>query len=168
MGGEIALWHSLLKKLNVSCIVATSPGIGPKDKVSLLKLFLAKFMDKIYPSFSLDNGINSELLSKDKEVIRKYKEDPLVHRKISARTGMMILGKGKWILENAKRNSMKILVMLASEEGLVNPDAIRTFCEQAPNVEMNFWPGLFHELHNEPEYLEVLNFTYDWIVSAAS
>jgi len=167
MGGEIALWHSLLNKPDVSCIVSSSPSIGTKDTVSPLKLFLAKFMDKVLPSFTMDNGINSGLLSKDTEIIRKYKEDPLVHRKVSARTGMMILEKGQWILENAKNNSIRTLVLLASEEGLVNPDAIRTFCKKAPDAELKFWPGLFHELHNEPEYMDVLNFIRGWVMSNA-
>jgi len=165
MGGEIALWYGLLQHPEISGLIASAPSIGPKDEVPKMKVFFAKLMDKIFPAFTMDNGLNTDLLSKDKKVVEAYRADPLVHRKVSARTGMMILDKGKWVLENAHINRNQILVMVASEEGLVNPMAIRKFCDDAPNVELKLWPGFFHELHNEPEYQTVMDYAYRWILN---
>ena len=165
MGGEIALWYGLLQHPEISGLIASAPSIGPKDEVPKMKVFLAKLMDKVFPAVIMDNGLNIDFLSKDKKVVEAYKADPLVHRKVSARTGMMILDKGKWVLENAHLNRNQILVMVGSEEGLVNPVAIQNFCDNSPNVDLKLWPGLFHELHNEPEYYDVMNYTYSWILN---
>lgn len=162
-GGEISLWYSLIHNNDATGYIHTSPLIGPKDKVPAFKLFLAKLMDKIMPSFSLDNGIATEKLSRDNNIVSSYVNDPYVHRQISAKAGMMIINRGKWILENAKENTHPTLLMLGDKEGIVNLDAIIEFSKSAPNVTFKVWPNLYHELHNEPEKLEVYKYTLQWI-----
>ena len=163
-GGEVALWYTLVRNPLVNGVIVTSLLIGPKDAVPPLKLLLAKLMDKIMPSFTMDNGINPKLLSRDAEVVYKYITDPLVHRKISAKSGMMVINRGQWILEHAKDNRNKMLVMVGSDEGIVNKDAIDQFCKIAPNVTHKIWPNLYHELHNEPEKKQILDFSLQWIM----
>ena len=163
-GGEVTLWYTLVRNPLVNGVIITSPLIGPKDTVPPLKLLLAKLMDKIMPSFSLDNGINPNLLSRDAEVVEKYVNDPLVHRQISAKSGMMVINRGQWILEHAKDNRNNMLVMVGSSEGIVNKDAIDQFCRSTPNITYKIWPGFYHELHNEPEKKQIFDFSLKWLM----
>lgn len=163
-GGEVTLWYTLVRNPLVNGVIVTSPLIGPKDAVPPLKLFLAKLMDKTMPSFTMDNGINPKFLSRDIEVVEKYVNDPLVHNKISAKSGMMVINRGQWILEHAKNNRNKMLVMVGSGEGIVDKDAIDQFCKIAPNVTYKIWPNLYHELHNEPEKKQVFDYSLNWLL----
>lgn len=163
LGGEIALWYSMTQKTDVSGMILTAPAIGPKEKIPVPKLLLAKIMDRIFPSFALDHGLHTELISKDKNIFKAYQSDPLVHRLVSARYGMMILDQGNYIISHASENVLPTLIMIGSEEGLVKTEAIEEFCQKAPLVELKYWPGLYHELHNEPEKDLVFHYALDWI-----
>ena len=103
-GGEIGLWYDLARNPKVNGVIITSPLIGPKDPVPAPKMLLAKTMDKLFPAFSMNNGLNPKDLSCDEKVVSDYISDPLVHPMISARTGMMIINRGQWIMENARNN----------------------------------------------------------------
>ena len=166
MGGEITLWYTLECHPDVNGVIVTSPGIGTKNPVPPVKLLLAKIMSSLMPAFRMDNGLALDQLSRDKKVVEAYISDPLVHKLVSAKLGLMIINQGKWILAHAAENKNKMLVMIGSKEGIVNKDAVDQFCKIAPNVEYKVWPGLFHEIHNEPEKKEVFDFTLTWLLKS--
>jgi len=162
-GGEISLWYGLARKPKINGLIITSPLIGPKDPIPPAKFLLAKTMDKIFPAFTMENGLSPEDLSSDKKIVEEYRSDPLVHPMISAKTGMMIMNRGQWIMENAKINPNELLLMVGEKENIVNPQAIKDFAKAAPNVTLKVWPNLMHEIHNELEKLSVFNFTLEWM-----
>jgi len=53
--------------------------------------------------------------------------------------------------------------MIGSDEGIVNKAAVDQFSKNAPLVDYKVWPGLFHEIHNEPQKQQVFNHTLNWI-----
>lgn len=163
MGGEIVLWYTLARAPKVAGVIVTSPSIGTKDPVSPVKKSLAKLMNSLMPTFTMDNGLDVNQLSHDKKVVQAYVSDPLVHKLISARLAMMILSQGDWILSHAPENKNEMLVMIGSDEGIVNKGAVDQFCRITPHVEYKIWPNLFHEIHNEPQKDEVFQYTLDWI-----
>jgi len=164
LGGEISLWYSLERKPSVNGIIASAPVIGPKDAIPAVRLFLAKIMNIIYPGFTMDNGINTSLLSKDEKIVQAYVADPLVHRLVSARLGITILNKGNWLLTHTAENKIPTLIMVCDDDGLVKVEPILNFAEAAPLVELKVWQGLYHELHNEPEREKVFDYSLKWVL----
>lgn len=164
-GGEIALWYSLVRNPAVKGVILSAPLIGPKDPVPLSKLFLAQTMDKIFPSFTMVNGLQIELLSRDPDIVNQYRTDPLVHNKVSARTGMMIINRGNWISRHIHENRQNMLLLVGEKEAIVNPDAIHRLAQKEPSIHLKIWPGLYHELHNEPEKLDVMNYCINWMTN---
>ena len=163
MGGLIALWYTLDRHPQVDGVIVTSPAIGVHDPVPAPKKALAKLMNSISPAFSMENGLDANQLSHDKQVVEAYVADPLVHSRISARLGLMMLSQGDWILAHASENQNHMLVMIGSQEGIVSKSAVDEFCRIAPNVTYKIWPDLFHEIHNEAEKMDVFDFTKDWM-----
>lgn len=163
MGGGITLWYSLDRAPKVSGVIVTSPSIGTKEPVPAIKRAIAKIMNSVVPTFRMDNGLDVNQLSRDKKVVEAYVSDPLVNKLISARLAMMVLTQGDWLLANAKKNTADMLVMIGSDEGIVNKNAVDQFCQTAPHVTYKVWPNLYHEIHNEPEKKDVFDFTLGWI-----
>ena len=120
-------------------------------------------MDKIMPSFKMDNGLDANLLSHDKYVVSAYVSDPLVHKMISARMGLLFIDHGDWILEHAAENTVDILLMIGGNEGIVDKASVDRFAKTAPRVDYKVWPDLFHEIHNEPEKKDVFAYTLKWL-----
>jgi alpha-beta hydrolase superfamily lysophospholipase len=119
----------------------------------------------ILPTFSMANGLDVENISRDQEVVRKYKSDQLVHDQITARFGLDFLNAGLWASGHANEFKLPLLLMYGTGDHIVSCDAIRTFAAAAPNVTFRQWDGFFHELHNEPEKAEVIEFTDHWMQS---
>ena len=163
MGGGITLWYSLDRAPKVSGVIVTSPSIGTKEPVPAIKRAIAKIMNSVVPTFRMDNGLDVNQLSRDKKVVEAYVSDPLVNKLISARLAMMVLTQGDWLLANAKKNTADMLVMIGSDEGIVNKNAVDQFCQTAPHVTYIVWPNLYHEIHNEPKKKDVFDFTLGWI-----
>jgi alpha-beta hydrolase superfamily lysophospholipase len=162
-GGEIGLWYNLARNPKINGSIITSPLIGPKDPVPAAKMFLAKTMDKLYPTFSMENGLRPEDLSRDEKIVNDYISDPLVHPMVSAKTGMVIINRGMWIMENAGNNANETLLMVGEFENIVNPQPIIEYSQIAPQITFKVWPDCFHEIHNEPEKEAIFNFTLNWI-----
>jgi alpha-beta hydrolase superfamily lysophospholipase len=162
-GGEISLWYNLARNPKTNGLIITSPLIGPKDPVPAAKMFLAKTMDKLYPTFAMENGLRPEDLSRDQKIVNDYISDPLVHPMVTAKTGMVIINRGMWIMENASNNANETLLMFGDCENIVNPQPIIEYSQIAPHITLKIWPDCFHEIHNEPEKETIYNFTSNWM-----
>ncbi|NTU74640.1 MAG: alpha/beta hydrolase, partial [Anaerolineaceae bacterium] len=115
-------------------------------------------------SFAMDNGLDLSGLSRDQIVIEKYKNDPLVHGKISAKLAIDMLEAGKFELENASSIDLPLLLMVGSSDRLVDPEKVKLFAKTSKNnVTFKLYENYYHELHNEPEKAEVISTMIDWI-----
>jgi alpha-beta hydrolase superfamily lysophospholipase len=163
LGGLISLETIIRERPEINGAIITAPVIDVNEPIPPIKLFLAKVMDKLFPSFALDSGLKRNLLSRDVNVVNAYNSDPLVHGKTSSRLGMYIINTGSFVRENAEKVSIPTFVMVGSAEGIVSKNAIDTFCKNSELCEEKEWPGLYHELHNEPEKNDVLDFAFNWM-----
>jgi alpha-beta hydrolase superfamily lysophospholipase len=163
MGGEIVLRYTLSRKPKIKGVIATAPLFVTYIPPNPLKLMLAKTMDKLYPAFSMSDGIDPKNISRDQKVVSSYISDPLVHGKVTARLGWSIIKQGKWLLEHAHEFPLPLLLMVGTGERIVDRVSIDQFAKTAPHVDYKIWDGLYHELHNEPEKEEVFDFEFNWI-----
>lgn len=166
-GGLIALSSVLRNPHGLRGIVVSSPflGIHPSSKPSAALAVVAQVISKLAPTLRLDNGVNAEFVSRDTEVVDAYLADPLVSSKVSARWFTEILTSQSWVMGEARRLAIPALVMQSGGDRLVDPDATRKWCDDAPAhlVEYVDWEGLYHEMLNEPEQEQVLVRIGQWL-----
>lgn len=163
LGGELVLWYALERKPKVNGIIATSPYFATYEPLPKFKIALAKVMNTFLPSFSMENGLDPNALSHDAAVVEEYIHDPLVHKMVSARLGWTMVEQGNWILQHAREFPLPLLIVVGSEERIVNRTKIVEFAEKIPNSTLKVWENLYHETHNEPEKNSVLKFEYNWV-----
>ncbi|MCP4142381.1 MAG: alpha/beta hydrolase [Chloroflexi bacterium] len=164
MGGNLVLNYALRRNPQLKGVVATGPWIKLAFEPPATQVFLGNMMDKIYPAFIQNSGLDTAALSHDSEVVRAYEEDNLVHDKVSARLFVGMYKSGLWALENAKDFSLPLLLMHGGGDTITSAAASREFAEKAgDNVTLKIWDDLFHEIHNEPEQAEIFKTTIEWI-----
>jgi acylglycerol lipase len=170
MGGLIVLYYSLLKKpQNVKGVVCTSPGLKPGYPVPAWKTTIGNMLYTIAPKFSMENGLPLDGISHDKAVVAAYKADPLNHPYLSARMGMDLIRNGLLVSEKASEMSLPVLLMVGSDDQLVNPEAVIQFGKDAhPNTTLKVWDGGYHELHNDTCKQDVLKTMTSWITKNAA
>lgn len=165
MGGSLTLYYLLRRKPDLCGAVVTSPGLGVGQPVPSMKIFLAKVMARLFPAFTMENGLDLNNLSRDEAVVTTYRQDPLVHPRISARLGLDLLTLGAWIQANAVELETPLLLIQGGGDHIVSPQATEAFAQAAPASKITYkvWENFYHELHNEPEKDQVFQFMLDWL-----
>lgn len=166
MGGNLVLNYLLRHTPNISGAVVTAPAL--KVQTNLLKVLCGQLMNILCPGFSMPSGINSRSLSREKQVSDDYDRDPLNHSLLSARLGMSLIRSGQWAIGNAHKLRSPVLLMHGTEDRVCFPQGSEEFATRAGKLcQLKLWPGLLHELHNEPEYLQVLQYVVAWLQEIA-
>lgn len=144
-------------------LVLSSPALDP-GLSGLQKLALA-VAEKLAPGLAVGNGLKPEWISRDPAVVRAYAADPLVHDRITARLTRFIVDAGARVIGDAPRWQLTTLLMWAEADRCVAPRGSEAFAAAAPAnvVATRPWPGLFHEIFNEPEKAEVIGVLSDWL-----
>jgi alpha-beta hydrolase superfamily lysophospholipase len=150
-------------------VIASSPLLIPAVPLPAWKRAMARFLSLVRPSLSLPNGVNPDDLSHDARIARLYRQDPLVHHRVSAILATSMLDAGAWALEHADQLTIPLLLMHGSGDRLTSAEASRSFASRAGSrCTLRIWEGLFHELHFETERDLVLRYIRDWIGHAIS
>ncbi len=147
----------------VDGLVLSSPaldaGLGAAQKL------LLRVLAPLAPDLGVSNGLNAAWVSRDAQVVKAYQADPLVHDRITPRLVRFILNGGEQVLALAPRWQVPTMLMWAGADRCVAPAGSAAFAAAAPAacVQARPWPGLFHEIFNEPERTQVLAQLTDWL-----
>ena len=149
----------------VDALVMSSPALDPGTN-AVQKLLLA-VVAPVLPNLAVNNGLKVDWISRDAGVVKAYAADPLVHDRVTGRLGMFVARQGPAVIAAAPRWKTPTLLMWAGSDRCVAPAGSAAFAAAAPRdvVTVREWPGLFHEIFNEPEQGEVLKVLDDWIAT---
>ncbi len=167
MGGLVALRYALEKPAGIAGAVISSPALGshPQFSPPVLLRLLMRILDRLAPRLRFASGLDTDAISRDPRVVRAYREDPLVSERVSARWYGEVMRSMTAAHARAQRLSVPVLLMQSGADRLVDPAAPARWAASAPagRVELVHWAGLYHEMFNEPEKLQVQNRTLDWL-----
>jgi alpha-beta hydrolase superfamily lysophospholipase len=163
-GGNLVINYSFQENKKINGIIATSPLIKPSIAPSRIVLFMGKLFKKIVPSLILSNGININGISRNMQVINDYINDPLIHNKVSVQLGLDIISSGIYALENSQYITVPMIVFHGKNDGLTSYSASQKLVQNSgPNIKFIGFDDAYHEIHNEPEKVELLRNIFNWI-----
>lgn len=161
LGGLIAAGYLLTDRPKPDLAVLSSPALdstvpGWKRRVSVVAA-------RIAPTTTIPNGIKGETISRDPSVAAKTVDDPFCVKVSTARFGAAALAEQARVRDAASRGfGIPALVLHGEDDGLV-PVTASEVLAMAPLVERRTYPGLRHELHNEPEGPSVVDEIIAWL-----
>ena len=165
MGGQVVLSYAIQHPEGLHWVVATSPWLELSKKVPVWQEGLGRLLSRVWPSFTMPAGVPASYLAHPQEVGRAYLADPYVVKKVSARWYTELVAGARQALVEAPRLQVPLLLLQAGDDRLVVPAASERFYRQAGSPDKTFraYPGLYHELHNEPEGPEIVGEAAAWI-----
>ena len=164
LGGTLVLSYGIRINPKINGVIATGPLLRTGFEPPAWKLSLGRLMRSLLPTFTMSNEIDRDGLSRDPQVVHAYKTDPLVHDRLSAQLGIDMIEEGLWLLENASALEIPTLIMHGSDDRLCSPQASQAFTEKAGMLcTLKIWEGQYHEIHNEPEKEQVLEYLVRWL-----
>ena len=166
LGGLITAGYLLSDRPKPDLVVLTSPALD--STIPGWKRRVAVVAAKVRPTASLANDIDGATLSRDPFVAAKAANDPLCVKVSTVRFGAEALAEQARVRAGAPAGfGLPALVFHGLDDGLVPAEASEIL-EGAPLVERRTYPGLRHELHNEPEGPEVIDAIVAWLRQQAA
>lgn len=150
MGGVIALDHALAHPRLLYGLVLSAPALQPPVP-PWWKLALARVAARVTPTAGFPNGLDPEGLSRDPEVVRAYREDPLVHDRISPRTYFAFLAAARRCARELRGLRVPTLTIQGMADTMVDPKGSLAASGVAPHGMMRLMTlsGVRHESFND-------------------
>jgi alpha-beta hydrolase superfamily lysophospholipase len=165
LGGLIALVQALHHQDTLAGLVLSSPSVIPPKGVSPATLRAGRMLSRVAANLPVV-ALRLDAVSRDPAVITAYREDPLVHLgKVRARTGAEILDAIAEVQRDIGRLTLPVLCVQGTVDLLVDPDSARWVDEHTGSADhtLRVYPGLYHEVFNEPERDAVLDDVAGWL-----
>jgi alpha-beta hydrolase superfamily lysophospholipase len=166
MGGGIVFAYGVERPDNYDMMVLSAPAVAAQELVSPLMIIAAKVLGVLVPGLPVQE-LDVAAISRDPAVVQAYNDDPLVyHGKVPTGVGRALLQVGETMPQRAPALTAPLLVVHGSDDRLIPVDGSRRLveCVGSTDVELKVYPGLYHEVFNEPERDQVLGDVVSWIL----
>ena len=166
LGGMLVLNYVLRRKPQLNGVVVTGAGLRSPIAEQKAKITFARIAGSLLPNVSMPTGLDANAVSRDPEVVQRYKDDPLVH-------GVSTLSMAKsgfeaipYVFEHAAELTLPLLLMHGTADQLAYASGSQEVAKLVKgDCTLKLWEGLAHEVHNEPEKEQVLAYMTGWLDS---
>ena len=167
-GGLIAALWGMEADPSLRRLVVQSPLFEVAFPLPGWKTGAAHLLSACWPGFRFEMNLDPGALSHDPAVTEAYRNDPLVHRSMSAGTYTALLRRRDEALAGAGRIRVPVGLLLAQDDRVVSVEAARRWFAQVPGEKRIIeFSGAYHELHHELVREDVIRFVAEWVLADA-
>ena len=154
MGGAIAIAYAEAHQDRLAGVSLSAPAIVFPPEI----LALADLPE--IPDLPLADAVSS-----DPAVVAAYKADPLVYQGPPPRGMIEAMATAGTLVERLPEITIPVQVMHGSSDLLIPVEAYRAVVAgvSSTDVVARLWPGLFHEIFNEPTGGAVVGALVSWV-----
>ena len=165
MGGAIALDYALDHQADLAGLVLSAPAVDVTTGVPGVVVAVGKIVGRYLPGIPVET-LDADLVSRDPQVVDAYNADPLVHHgKVPAGVARGMIVNAESLPARLPSLSVPVLLLHGELDGLANVTGSRMIATTAGSADLTYheYPGLFHEVFNEPEQDQVLGDVATWL-----
>jgi alpha-beta hydrolase superfamily lysophospholipase len=165
MGGLIAAHTLLREQAAFRAAVLSGPAFKSDAEPPAIVVAILRILSVLVPTVPV-LGLDPAGVSRDPEVVAAYVGDPLVHHgKVTARLAAEMFTAMNTALAKASEVDLPLLVIHGEDDVLTSPAGSREFVNVAGSQDktLKLYPGLYHEIFNEPEKDAVIGEMCDWL-----
>lgn len=153
MGGLIALRYIQDHEPPLRAAVICSPWLATAMPVPRLKAALAPLLARFLPALPLRTGLRAVDLSRDPHIVAAYRDDPLVHGRITPATFAAVTSAMHTVQQRHDRVRLPLLLLLGGADRVVDTATSEAFGRTlpGPDVTIAVLPDHYHELLNETD-----------------
>ncbi len=166
MGGLIVADFVLAKKRpEIKGVVLSGAALEIGEDISPILIKMASLIGTWFPNLPTQK-LNAEYISRDKAEVEKYMNDPLNYiGGMKAGLGLAVLNRIREIQPKFKELEYPILIMHGAADKITNPKGSQMLYNEATskNKTLKYWDGALHEIFNETNKNEVIEYTKNWL-----
>jgi acylglycerol lipase len=163
LGGLVCLGYVLSPPADrplPDLVVVSAPALD--SNLPGWKKAAARVLGRVLPTLSIRNALNTETLSRDPDVGRRYLADPLNHHRTTAGFGRAGLAEQERVRAELPTLGLPTLVLHGAADRLV-PTLSSEPLGELPGVTRRTFPWLRHEIHNEEGWEGIVDGLVAWI-----
>ncbi len=166
MGALISLGYVVEYPQDMIGLVTSGLPLMPDANVPKPVIKIGELLSKVIPKAPLLALVGLDTLSTDPAVIERFQQDPLTYKggmRIGLGNGMNV--KAKELRGKLDRVKLPVLILHGEDDRLVSISGSVLFNEQAASADKTYisYPGLRHEILNEPEHDAILKVIIQWL-----
>ncbi|MGV0794881.1 alpha/beta hydrolase [Mycolicibacterium sp. XJ1819] len=165
MGGGVVFAYGVEHPDDYAAMVLSGPAVYAQAAVSSVMIAVAKVIGSVLPGLPVEK-LDTEAVSRDPDVVAAYLADPMVHHgKLPAGIAKALLKVGETMPQRAAALTAPLLVVHGEQDKLIPVEGSRRLmeCVASADARLKVYPGLYHEVFNEPERQLVLDDVTSWI-----
>ena len=165
MGGLIVTHMMLDHEQLFDGIVLSGALIRSVQQPPIWQITLTGLIAKVAPRLGLLR-IEIDGLCRDSDVVEAYLQDPLVSRdKLTANFISEMFNAMEETVSNASTITKPILMMHGGADRMTDPSGSQLIFDSviSPDKTLKIYPGLYHEIFNEPEAPQVFGDVIEWL-----
>lgn len=165
MGGLISATYLLNNQADFAGCVLSGPALKTDAAPPAIVLAFNRLLSILVPTAPVIQ-LDASAVSRDPDVVRTYMTDPLVfHGKYTSRLISEMTSTMHDALARTADIRLPLMLMHGEDDALTSPSGSREMFENAGSEDktLKIYPGLYHEIFNEPEQDQVLADMSDWL-----
>ncbi len=164
MGGLIVLNYGLHYPEGLAGVIASSPHLADPP-VSPVLVKIGQVLSNVWPTFSINAGLDTQALSRDTKEVQAYENDPLVHGKATPRLSTELATAVEWTQKHAAEFQPPLLIIHGDADTLTSPDASSHFYENVNSDNKSYisYEGGYHESFNDIHRERVITEVGQWL-----
>jgi acylglycerol lipase len=165
-GGQLALWTAQHFRLKLAGLILSSPWLALAFAPPRWQVFVARKVNRLIPGLRFPTGIHPEKLSRDQAHLDSLEDLDLLHKFSTVRFYLEAANAASEIM-GAPQVDFPVLFAYGEADEVTSLKVAKDYFTRlrAPSKMFKIYPGLRHELHNEPERAQVLADYVEWMKS---
>ncbi len=166
LGGLVVIrWMQAHRGVAVRGVILSAPLLGVALRAPRWKLALSGVLSRWLPRVPFSSGVDADKLSTDPAYVRSYRDDPLVHGRITPRLYTELLAATEAAFAECETlRDPPILVLIPGDDRVVSSEAVARFAARLPgDVTVRHYPGFRHEPLNELRREEPIADVLGWM-----
>ena len=165
MGGLISAHLLLESQAAFRGAMLSGPAFHAVDPAPAPLLWIGRLLKKVLPKLGMVS-LDANGVSRDPAVVADYLADPLVYNgKITTGLGIEMLDAMEVAIARAGEIRLPTYIAHGDADVMAGPEGSQAFFDAlgADDKTLDFWPGFYHEILNEPESEEVIARYVSWL-----
>jgi acylglycerol lipase len=164
MGGTLSTCYALRHQDRLAGLALSGP-LAAIEAASPVVRIAAKVLSAVAPRLPAI-GVDPTLVSRDPAVVEAYKADPLVHHgKLPVRSVAELAAAVESFPDTVSRITVPTLILYGTADQICPTEGSVMLGNRigATDVTVKSYPGLYHEILNEPEQEQVMDDLCAWL-----
>ena len=165
LGGLIGIrWLETRPHPELRGAILSAPLLGIAKQAARWKTASSGVLSAVLPWIPIPNEVDPAELSADPAYVRSYRDDPLVHNRITPRLYTEMVGAMGMAVAEKDRISLPLLFIVPGADTIVKEDETLRFAESLRgDVTIRRFPGFHHESLNELERARPIADIVEWM-----